>query len=1063
MRLFTLSIPNIRFGAFFLAISLLASIGHPANAAGWPTYRADNRRSGVTEESLRMPLSLTWIHQAGHPPQPAWPESSAKRDVFRNVKLSPTVTFDRAFHVSAGRDFLYYASSADDTVYCLDIGSGATRWAFTAEAPVRLAPTVASDRVYVASDDGRVYCLNSSDGELRWKHRVGPAERRLPGNGRMISLWPVRCGLVADNGVVYACAGLFPSQGAWLCALDSQNGKVIWKEKVDISAQGYLIASEDQLFVPTGRTPPHIYRRADGTQVAPFPGGGKQGAGMPQGGGCFAVLSGDQLLHQDGEKGGIQVMDARSRERIVSFPGLHLVTRGPTLYVLDHDRLSARDWKAQDPANKRNLKWEVPCACRYELIMAGNTLFAGGENTVAAYDANDGKQIWSADINGKAYGLAVSGGRLFVSTDHGGILCFGQAGNLEKPETVVGPTVPRPEPPRGEEISEQLHSRAAEAALEAAGVDRGYCVVLGAGTGRLGQEIAARSRLHVVGVESDLSQVTAARKRLRAEGLYGSRMVLHHGDLETLRYQKHFANLIVSEETLLTGGIGASAKEVFRILRPNGGTIVFLASSGLADQKKFEQWGQGVIPGWKVIATKDGNLTGSARRDPLPGAGEWSHLYADSGNSACSNDRVVGSPVEIQWFGRPGPRRMTDRHEKGVGPLFRDGRLFLSGDNYIVGLDAYNGTILWDRELPDSIRLGALKDSGSMAVADDRLYVASGERCLGFEPATGLEKSVFSPPPEISAKRSEWGYVAAVGDFLFGSVTKPNASFRIQDIDTQTLIWRDLQPVVTSDAVFALERHSGKTLWTHTPKDGVVINTTIAVGGGRIYFVESTNPETRTVANGRINLEMLLSKGAGLVALDMETGRTLWTRSAELEELQHIVFLSYARETLVITGTKNVKTDGKTLVRYDLSAHDAATGNPLWKTTQKPVPDHILQGPHGEQVQHSAIVGEIVYNTGFALGLRTGNPIDGWKWQKGDKCGTLTTSAGCAFSRYSSPHMFNLQTGSATALTSITRPGCWVNIVPAGGLVLIPEASSGCTCYYSIQTSIALSPADSAD
>jgi len=37
-------------------------------------------------------------------------------------------------------------------------------------------------------------------------------------------------------------------------------------------------------------------------------------------------------------------------------------------------------------------------------------------------------------------------------------------------------------------------------------------------------------------------------------------------------------------------------------------------------------------------------------------------------------------------------------------------------------------------------------------------------------------------------------------------------------------------------------------------------------------------------------------------------------------------------------------------------------------------------------------------------------------------------------------------------------PGCWINIIPAGGLVLIPEASSGCTCGYPLQTSMAFIP-----
>ncbi|MBM4085529.1 MAG: hypothetical protein FJ272_12120, partial [Planctomycetes bacterium] len=41
-----------------------------------------------------------------------------------------------------------------------------------------------------------------------------------------------------------------------------------------------------------------------------------------------------------------------------------------------------------------------------------------------------------------------------------------------------------------------------------------------------------------------------------------------------------------------------------------------------------------------------------------------------------------------------------------------------------------------------------------------------------------------------------------------------------------------------------------------------------------------------------------------------------------------------------------------------------------------------------------------------------------------------------------------------------TRPGCWLHVVPAGGLVLSPESSSGCTCAYPIQTTLALAPMD---
>lgn len=117
----------------------------------WPTYHGDSRRTGVSAEAIELPLVQSWVHEAAHPPQPAWTEMPARLDVYRGVKLGPTVVFDRAFHPVIRGDSLYYGSSADDTVYCLDTSTGRTRWSFTTEGPVRLAPTLVWGRTTGAS------------------------------------------------------------------------------------------------------------------------------------------------------------------------------------------------------------------------------------------------------------------------------------------------------------------------------------------------------------------------------------------------------------------------------------------------------------------------------------------------------------------------------------------------------------------------------------------------------------------------------------------------------------------------------------------------------------------------------------------------------------------------------------------------------------------------------------------------------------------------------------------------------------------------------------------------
>jgi outer membrane protein assembly factor BamB len=68
--------------------------------------------------------------------------------------------------------------------------------------------------------------------------------------------------------------------------------------------------------------------------------------------------------------------------------------------------------------------WRVPTDCPLTLILAGQRLFAGGEGKVAAYEIDAGREVWSAPVTGRAYGLAAANDALLVSTDHGRILCL---------------------------------------------------------------------------------------------------------------------------------------------------------------------------------------------------------------------------------------------------------------------------------------------------------------------------------------------------------------------------------------------------------------------------------------------------------------------------------------------------------------------------------------------------------------------------------------------------------------------------------------------------------------
>ena len=85
----------------------------------------------------------------------------------------------------------------------------------------------------------------------------------LLGNDRMISRWPARGGPVVVDDIVYFGAGIWPSEGIFLYALDPATGEVLWQNdssgsiemdqphgtaraKSGLSAQGYLAACGDR-------------------------------------------------------------------------------------------------------------------------------------------------------------------------------------------------------------------------------------------------------------------------------------------------------------------------------------------------------------------------------------------------------------------------------------------------------------------------------------------------------------------------------------------------------------------------------------------------------------------------------------------------------------------------------------------------------------------------------------------------------------------------------------------------------------------------------------------------
>ena len=109
---------------------------------------------------------------------------------------------------------------------------GALRWSTPLGGPVFYPPTIAERRLVVGAADGRVYALEAATGRLLWSYRVAPETRWMPVYGKLMSTWPVAGGVVYEEGVVYAAAGIAHYDGTYVVALNPATGEPIWRNDI---------------------------------------------------------------------------------------------------------------------------------------------------------------------------------------------------------------------------------------------------------------------------------------------------------------------------------------------------------------------------------------------------------------------------------------------------------------------------------------------------------------------------------------------------------------------------------------------------------------------------------------------------------------------------------------------------------------------------------------------------------------------------------------------------------------------------------------------------------------
>lgn len=476
------------------------------------------------------------------------------------------------------------------------------------------------------------------------------------------------------------------------------------------------------------------------------------------------------------------------------------------------------------------------------LIVAGETIVCSASQKVTGIDMKTKKAIWTLDVEGTPYGLAVANNRLYVSTDSGMIYCFGANLSYQRKVSEVKP----------KDISaygaDPIFKAAADEIVKKTGITEGYCLDFGCKDGKLAFELAKRTNLKIYAVDEDAINVALARKNLDAVGLYGVRVIVHQQKLNSISYPKYFANLIVSGRSA-TDGLNTVPSELLRFQRPYGGVLCIGKPGTMKKEIKGE----------------------------LKGAGVWTHQYANPANTCSSNDTLVKGPLRIRWFGGF-DLKTPNRHGRPPAPLFLNGRLFVEEIDGICAIDAYNGRFLWKFTIKDIGKpyhgehlMGVSGTGSNYCVANNIVYVANGDECVRIEAETGKRVGEFKAPLNSDGKPGTWGYIACVDNILFGSLV--NEKHLVPGCFEQG----GMDKLFTESTLFfAMDVDTGKLKWSYKPQNSIRHNA-IAIGGGNVYLIDralALEERGKKIAKPHPTGEPL--------AFNAKTGEKIWSNTKDI-------------------------------------------------------------------------------------------------------------------------------------------------------------------------------------
>lgn len=426
-----------------------AAAGEDA-AADWPCYRHDPWRSGSTPDALGWPLKPAWRARLG-----AWPAGTIADDWRENPFVRGPVS---APVVAGGKVFV--ARPDAHQLVALDARTGEVRWRYTANGRVDTPPTIHRGLCLFGTKSGWVYCLRADDGRLVWRLRAAPSEERIVAYGQVESPWPVPGSVLVVDDVAYFAAGRQPlaDGGIRVFAVEPATGTIRWQTRLDslpmtdfyasigLEFDNFDLLQQEGDAVSMSRW---LFDRATGRMTCkagePFLIAATGGAGVWAPRGAWTYAPRHQPRHR---------RETRWRG-LVAFRDQTLfgcLDDGRAVYRRDFhleqgekfDPMWMTGWAAGENANKgkgeywlsqrlaQTAAWTIPLYAAEPnqrvaaMLLAGDRVFAAGsEGGLLVLSAKDGTVAARAELDKPVWdGMAAAGGRLFVSTQDGDVVCL---------------------------------------------------------------------------------------------------------------------------------------------------------------------------------------------------------------------------------------------------------------------------------------------------------------------------------------------------------------------------------------------------------------------------------------------------------------------------------------------------------------------------------------------------------------------------------------------------------------------------------------------------------------